>query len=53
MGVIRIKRIYDAPSRDDGSRVLIDRIWPRGVSKKEAQLDLWLNRLRKKELALR
>jgi len=42
MGVIRIKRIYDAPSRDDGSRVLIDRIWPRGVSKKEAQLDLWL-----------
>lgn len=42
MGAIRIKRIYDAPSRDDGSRVLIDRIWPRGVSKKEAQLDLWL-----------
>ncbi|HEY8753594.1 MAG TPA: DUF488 family protein [Arthrobacter sp.] len=37
-----IKRIYDAPAGDDGCRVLVDRLWPRGVSKENAQLDLWL-----------
>ena len=37
-----IKRIYDAPADDDGCRVLVDRLWPRGVSKADAQLDLWL-----------
>lgn len=42
---VRIKRIYDAPSTDDGYRVLIDRVWPRGVSKKEAQLDRWLKEI--------
>ena len=42
MGVIRIKRIYDAPAGTDGKRVLVDRIWPRGVSKEAAKLDLWL-----------
>src|SRR3546814_13542609 len=42
MGVIRIKRIYDAPASTDGKRVLVDRIWPRGVSKEFAKLDLWL-----------
>ena len=39
--MIRIKRIYEAPSKDDGSRVLIDRLWPRGVSKEKAKIDLW------------
>jgi uncharacterized protein YeaO (DUF488 family) len=39
---IRVKRIYEAPSRDDGERVLVDRVWPRGVSKEEADLALWL-----------
>ena len=39
---IRIKRIYDMPSEDDGKRILIDRLWPRGVSKVKAQLDMWL-----------
>lgn len=39
---VRIKRIYDAPSDDDGYRVLVDRIWPRGVSKQAARLDRWL-----------
>src|SRR3546814_11147478 len=39
---IRIKRIYDAPASTDGKRVLVDRIWPRGVSKEFAKLDLWL-----------
>jgi len=42
MGFIRIKRIYDAPASVDGKRVLVDRIWPRGVSKESAKLDLWL-----------
>lgn len=41
MGV-NIKRIYDQPSADDGFRVLIDRLWPRGISKQGAKLDLWL-----------
>jgi uncharacterized protein YeaO (DUF488 family) len=39
---IRIKRAYEAPAGDDGARVLIDRMWPRGVSKADAALDLWL-----------
>ncbi len=36
------KRIYDEPADDDGFRVLVDRLWPRGVSKERARLDLWL-----------
>lgn len=39
---LKIKRIYDAPSADDGYRVLVDRLWPRGVSKEKAALDVWL-----------
>ena len=39
---IRIKRVYDEPATDDGYRVLVDRLWPRGVSKERAQLDEWL-----------
>jgi uncharacterized protein YeaO (DUF488 family) len=38
---IKLKRIYDAPSVDDGYRVLVDRLWPRGVSKEKAKLDEW------------
>jgi uncharacterized protein YeaO (DUF488 family) len=37
-----IKRIYDSPAPSDGYRVLIDRLWPRGVSKERAAVDLWL-----------
>ena len=40
-----IKRIYEPPRRDDGFRVLVDRLWPRGVSKERAQLDLWLKEI--------
>ena len=40
--MLAIKRIYDSPASDDGLRVLVDRLWPRGVSKKDAALDLWL-----------
>lgn len=39
---IRIKRIYDMPSDDDGKRILIDRLWPRGISKANAKLYMWL-----------
>lgn len=39
---IRIKRIYEKPSRQDGERVLVDGLWPRGISKEEAKINLWL-----------
>lgn len=39
---LKTKRIYDKPAESDGFRVLVDRIWPRGVSKAEADLDEWL-----------
>ena len=41
-GTFAVKRIYEAPAHDDGCRVLVDRLWPRGVSKEDAALDLWL-----------
>jgi len=45
MANLRIKRIYDPPSPDDGARILVDRIWPRGVSKDAAQLAEWLKEI--------
>lgn len=39
---IRIKRAYDPPSPEDGYRLLVDRLWPRGLSKESAQVDLWM-----------
>lgn len=39
---IKIKRIYDIPSEDDGIRILVDRLWPRGVSKEKAHIHIWL-----------
>jgi len=42
MRAARIRRIYEPPSPQDGARVLVDRLWPRGVSKKSAALTLWL-----------
>jgi uncharacterized protein YeaO (DUF488 family) len=38
---VRLKRAYDAASAEDGYRVLVDRLWPRGVSKEQAKLDEW------------
>jgi uncharacterized protein YeaO (DUF488 family) len=38
---IRVRRVYDAPEPDDGTRVLVDRIWPRGLAKADARLDEW------------
>jgi uncharacterized protein YeaO (DUF488 family) len=42
VGDIRIKRIYDPPQAEDGFRVLVDRLWPRGVTRERADIDLWL-----------
>lgn len=42
---IRTKRIYEAPADDDGLRVLVDRLWPRGISKTDCAVDLWLREL--------
>jgi uncharacterized protein YeaO (DUF488 family) len=38
---ISLKRVYEAPSRSDGYRILVDRLWPRGLSKQNARVDLW------------
>lgn len=40
-GRIRVKRAYEPPSPDDGTRVLVDRLWPRGVKKDSARIDVW------------
>ena len=42
MGKIQIKRIYEPAETSDGFRVLVDRLWPRGISKERAALDLWM-----------
>lgn len=39
---LQVKRVYDVPSRDDGARILVDRLWPRGITKHAAALTLWL-----------
>ena len=41
-GTIKLKRAYDPPEKSDGVRVLVDRLWPRGISKSASQIDLWL-----------
>ncbi|MFP3989743.1 DUF488 family protein [Streptomyces sp. E11-3] len=38
---VRVRRIYDAPAPDDGTRVLVDRLWPRGMAKADAHVDVW------------
>ncbi len=39
---IKIKRVYEIPEKEDGNRILVDRLWPRGLSKEKARVDLWL-----------
>jgi uncharacterized protein YeaO (DUF488 family) len=39
---VRIKRVYEEPGADDGFRILVDRLWPRGLTKVRAKVDLWL-----------
>jgi uncharacterized protein YeaO (DUF488 family) len=42
---LQVKRVYDPPATDDGVRVLVDRLWPRGLTKAAAQLDCWLREI--------
>jgi uncharacterized protein YeaO (DUF488 family) len=39
---LKIKRAYEEPAKDDGARILVDRLWPRGLTKAKARIDLWL-----------
>jgi uncharacterized protein YeaO (DUF488 family) len=43
--MLKIKRVYDPVSPDDGKRVLVDRLWPRGIKKEKAQIDEWLKEI--------
>ncbi len=42
---IRLKRVYEQAARDDGCRILVERLWPRGIKKADARIDLWLKDL--------
>jgi uncharacterized protein YeaO (DUF488 family) len=42
LNAVRVRRIYEQPTDEDGARVLVDRVWPRGVSKEWARLDEWM-----------
>lgn len=42
---LRIKRVYKSPDDEDGVRVLVDRLWPRGLSREKARIDLWLKEI--------
>ncbi|GAA0649798.1 DUF488 family protein [Streptomyces thermocarboxydovorans] len=42
---VRVRRVYDAPAQTDGTRVLVDRIWPRGMTKEKAHLDEWCQQI--------
>jgi uncharacterized protein YeaO (DUF488 family) len=42
---ITIKRVYEQPDKNDGTRILVDRLWPRGLTKEKAAVDLWLKEI--------
>ena len=42
---LQIKRVYAEPSHEDGKRILVDRLWPRGLTKEKAKVDLWLKEI--------
>jgi uncharacterized protein YeaO (DUF488 family) len=42
---IKVKRVYEAPAKDDGIRILVDRLWPRGLTKEKASVDIWLKEI--------
>ena len=42
---IKIKRVYEKPEKEDGFRILVDRLWPRGFTKEKAAIDLWLKEI--------
>jgi uncharacterized protein YeaO (DUF488 family) len=45
MAAVRVRRVYDAPEKADGQRVLVDRLWPRGLNKDAAHLDEWVKQV--------
>lgn len=45
LGRIAAKRVYEPAAKDDGTRILVDRLWPRGIKKEAAKLDLWLQEI--------
>ena len=42
---VKIKRAYESPQREDGCRILVDRLWPRGLKKEAADVDIWLKEI--------
>ncbi|SRR6185312_2200434 len=42
---LKIKRVYEKPEKEDGTRILVDRLWPRGLTKEKAAIDLWLKEI--------
>jgi len=42
---IKIKRVYEQPDRKDGERILVDRLWPRGLTKEKGHVDLWIKEI--------
>jgi uncharacterized protein YeaO (DUF488 family) len=42
---LKIKRVYEKPEKEDGTRILVDRLWPRGLTKERAGVDLWLKNI--------
>ncbi len=45
MGEFQLKRVYEVPGPEDGTRILVDRLWPRGIAKDKARIDLWLKEI--------
>jgi uncharacterized protein YeaO (DUF488 family) len=43
--MIRVKRVYEKPAKEDGFRVLVDRLWPRGLTKERARADVWMKEI--------
>src|ERR1700739_232932 len=43
--MIRVKRVYEEPAKGDGYRILVDRLWPRGLTKERARVDLWMKEI--------
>lgn len=42
---VRLKRVYDPPAKEDGTRILVDRLWPRGLTKQKANVHIWLKQI--------
>ncbi len=42
---IKLKRVYEESAKEDGTRILVDRLWPRGLTKQKANVDLWLKEI--------